>query len=85
MSEPVYFVTLGLVLGTILVVFGMRYAAAYSQARARLADEATHRDLAAGAVAGQAETAVAISAVHSTLVDVEKRLAAIETVLKEVE
>jgi uncharacterized membrane protein len=85
MSEPVYFLTLGLVVGTILVVFGMRYASASQQARARLAHDQAYREIAAKAVADQAETAAAISSIQAAMTEVGTRLAAIQKVLEEVE
>lgn len=85
MTEPVYFLTIGLVFGTILVVFGMRYYSAYQQAKARIAHEQTYRELATIAVADQAATATAISSGQAALADIATRLTAIEKVLKEVE
>ena len=85
MSAPVYFLTLGLVVGTILVVFGMRYASANQQARARVAHDQAFREIAANAVADQAETAAAISSIQAAMTEIGTRLAAIQRVLEEVE
>jgi Tfp pilus assembly protein PilO len=85
MSAPVYFATLGLFLGTVLAVFGMRYLAAVQQAKAQLTHDQAYREIATKAVADQADTATAISAIQASMADVETRLAAIEKVLKEVE
>lgn len=85
MSAPVYFATIGLFLGTILAVFGMKYYFASQQAKARLAHDQAYREMAAKAVADQAATATAISAIQASLADVATRLGAIENVLKEVE
>lgn len=85
MSAPVYFATIGLILGTILAVFAMRYHSVTQRAKARLAEEQTHRELAAKATAVQADTAAAVTAVQATLADIAARLGAIEKVLKEVE
>jgi hypothetical protein len=71
MSESVYFLTICLPLGTILVVFGMRYRALVLQARAQ----------AAGNVDGNA----ALATISASLADVQARLAAIEKILKSVE
>lgn len=83
MSEFVYFATLGLVLGTVVLVFGMRYVAAVTQARARAASENSYRQLAETAAA-QPATAAALSSIQSTLTDVGSRLAAVEKILKDV-
>jgi hypothetical protein len=85
MSAPVYFTTIGLFLGTILAIFGMRYRSAVQQAKARLAHDQAYREIAAKAVAEQADTATAISAIRVSLADIAARLGTIEKVLKEVE
>ncbi|MES2340918.1 MAG: hypothetical protein V4597_04525 [Pseudomonadota bacterium] len=84
MSEPVYFLSIGLVLATILAVFGMRYYAAITQAKARLASDEAYRQLAETSVKAQAQTATALSGLETTLADVRSRLMAVEKVLKEV-
>ena len=71
MSESVYFLTLCLPLGTILIVFGMRYRALVLQARAQ--------------AAGNADNAAALKTIADSLADVQARLAGIEKILKAVE
>ncbi|MBW8760523.1 MAG: hypothetical protein JF586_23295 [Burkholderiales bacterium] len=71
MSESVYFLTLGLPLATILVVFGMRYRALVLQARAQ--------------AVGNPANAAALEKIAATLADVQARLAGIEKILKAVE
>ena len=71
MSESVYFLTLCLPLGTILVVFGMRYRALVLQARAQ--------------AAGNPASAAVLKAIADSLADVQARLAGIEKILKAVE
>ena len=71
MSESVYFLTICLPLGTILIVFGMRYRAQVLQARAL--------------AAGNADSAAALKALAHSLADVQARLAGIEKILKAVE
>lgn len=85
MTEHLYLLTLLLPLATILVVFGMRYASAVQQAKARLANDDAYRRIAESAAASQAETATALAAIQTTLSDVRTRLAAVEKVLKDVE
>jgi Tfp pilus assembly protein PilO len=85
MSENLYLLTICLPLGTILLVFGMRYFSAFQQAKARLANDEAYRKIAEQTAAAQAETAAALSSIHATLADLRTRLAAIEKVLKEVE
>ena len=71
MSESVYFLTICLPLGTILIVFGMRYRAQVLQARAQ--------------AAGNADNAAALKTIADALADVQARLAGIEKILKAVE
>ncbi len=71
MSESVYFLTICLPLGTILIVFGMRYFALVQQARAQ--------------AAGNVDNAAALKAIADSLADVQARLAGIEKILKAVE
>ena len=71
MSESVYFLTICLPLGTILLVFGMRYRALVLQARAQ--------------AAGNVDNTAALKAIADSLADVQARLAAIEKILKAVE
>lgn len=84
MSEFVYFTTLCLVLGTVLLVFGMRYLSAVTQARTHDASQEGYRRLAESAAAAQPGTTAALTAIQSTLTDVDVRLAAVEKVLKDV-
>lgn len=78
MSETIYLLTICIPLGTMLVIFGMKYFARVQEARARLATDDAYRQLAAQAAASQAETAAALA-------DLKSRLTAIEKMLKEVE
>jgi hypothetical protein len=85
MTELLYLLTLCLPLGTILVVFGMRYFSAIQQAKARLANDDAYRRIAETAATAQTETAAALSSIGTALTDVRTRLAAVEKILKEVE
>ncbi|HTD06939.1 hypothetical protein [Undibacterium sp.] len=85
MSENLYLLTICLPLGTILLIFGMRYFSAVQQAKARLANDEAYRQIAAKAAAAQAETATALASIDATLADVKSRLTALEKILKEVE
>jgi hypothetical protein len=84
-TPTLYLVTICLPLGTILIVFGMRYVSAVQQAKARLANEDAYRQLAARAASAEAETATALTAIQAALSEVRARLTAIEKVLKDVE
>ena len=85
MAEHVYLLTLFLPLGTVLLIFGMKYYAAVQQARARLASDEAYRQVAEQAAAAQAETAATLAVMNATLADVKARLAVVEKILREVE
>ena len=84
MSATIYLLTISLPLGTVLLVFAMRYAARVREANAALAHDAAWRRTAETASAAQAETAAALAAIQEALSDVRGRLAAVETILKAV-
>ncbi|HEX8609953.1 MAG TPA: hypothetical protein VF800_01520 [Telluria sp.] len=85
MSEHVFLITIGLPLVTVLLIFGMKYAAAIAQARARLAGDEAYRQVAAQAAAAQADTAAALAAVNANLAEMKTRVAAVEKLLRDVE
>ena len=85
MSPTIYLLTLSLPLATVLLVFGMKYFSAVQQARARAANDAAYRELAARGSRSQAETAQALTGIQSTLADLETRLGHVERILRQVE
>jgi prophage DNA circulation protein len=85
MSENIYLLTICLPLATIVLVFGMRYFALVQQARARLAGEDATRQMAADAIAAQAECARTLKSISAALADVQARLGSVEKILKQVE
>ncbi len=85
MSEPLYLISIGLIFGTILAIFAMKYLSSARQAQARIAIENSYRELAQKEVATQAENAACLSAIRSELTEIKARLGAIEKILKEVE
>jgi Tfp pilus assembly protein PilO len=85
MSATIYLTTLALPLGTILLVFGMRYLSAVKQAQARIASDEAYRAVAEKAANAEAETAAALASIQSSMAEVRTRLAAVEKILKDVE
>lgn len=85
MSEHLYILSICLIPGTVLLVFGMRYVSALLQAKARLAHDDAYRQMAEKAVALQSETATALASIQTALTEVKARLTAVEKVLKDVE
>lgn len=71
MSETMYLLTICLPLGTIVLVFGMRYLAVVRQAKAKFDHDQAHRDLA--------------DKTRAALDDIRQRLDGIEKILKDVE
>ncbi len=68
-----------------VLIFAMKYLAVILQAKARLAQDETYRDLAVQVATAQTETAANLSALNITLADVQSRLVILERILKEVE
>ncbi len=85
MTVTLYLLTLCLPLGTVLVVFGMRYFALTQQAKARLANDEAYRRIAEQAAGSQSQTAASLAAIQASLAEVGVRLTSVEKVLKEVE
>lgn len=85
MSEHLYLLSISLVLGTILLIFGMKYFSAARQARSRVLSEDAYRALAQKAAATQSENVTLLSSVQTELSEIKDRLASVEKVLKEVE
>ena len=85
MSSIIYFITLGAMLGTIIIVFGIRFLQASALASADAAHTEAYRKLASDAVTAQAGNAATLSAIQSELAEIKTRMAKIETILKAVE
>lgn len=85
MSESLYVFTLLLIAATCVLIFGARALAAFQSARTREAREEAYRELAAKAVAVQAEAASTSMALRAELASVSTRLATIEKMLRSVE
>ena len=85
MSENIYLMTLCLILGTVLLVFGMKYFSAAHRARSEAASEDAYRQLASKATTAQAESAASLATIQTGIVEMNTRLAAVEQILKQVE
>ena len=85
MSEHLFLLTICLILGTILLVFGVRAFASIQQAKARLAYDDAYRLVAEKAAAAETATAAALTDIRSALTEVRTRLTAVEKILKDVE
>jgi Tfp pilus assembly protein PilO len=85
MTSLLYLLTICLPLGTVLLVFGMRYYALIQQAKARLGNDDAYRRIAEQSATAQSETAATLSSIQATLADVGARLTGVEKILKAVE
>ncbi|MGG1947818.1 hypothetical protein AB1286_23970 [Trinickia sp. NRRL B-1857] len=74
-----------LVLLTCLLIFAMKYFSVVRRAQLSHASDDAYRALAERAVKGQEEMMLVVTGLRATIEHVEKRLASVEKVLKEVE
>jgi hypothetical protein len=84
-TPTIYFITLGVMFGTIIIVFAIRFLQASAVARADAAHSDAYRKLASDAVTAQAGNAATLSAIQSELAELKTRMASVETILKAVE
>jgi hypothetical protein len=85
MSALHFFLTIGLILGTVILIFSMKYNAAGNQARSIAAREDAFRDLTEKAIAAQSQNAVSLASIMTELSQMGIRLTAVEKILKDVE
>jgi hypothetical protein len=85
MSPTIYFISMGAVLGTIILVFGIRFLQASAVAGADAAHTDAYRKLASDAVTAQAGNAATLAAIQSELAELKTRLGNVEKILKAVE
>lgn len=84
MTSPVYFTTMTMFLGTVLLVAAMIAYAIVHRGRAAQARSDAYRQLADRAVSAEAANASVLGAIQHDLSDLRARMAAVETVLKDV-
>jgi hypothetical protein len=84
-TPTIYFISMGAMFGTIIIVFGIRFLQASAMARADAAHSDAYRKLASDAVTAQAGNAATLSAIQSELAGIKTRIASVETTLKTVE
>jgi hypothetical protein len=85
MNENVFLAAFFFPSAAAVLVFCMKYVSAVLQARVRLGQDEAYREIAAQAAAAQAETVVALSSFGTTLAEIRSQLAAVSTILKQVE
>lgn len=85
MTENAYFAAFFFPAAAAVAIFFWKYLSAVMQAKVRLAQDEAYRDMAAKAVAAQADTAQALATVSAALADIQSRVASLEKILKEVE
>jgi len=85
MSERVFFITIGMPLATLLIIFAMKYFASIRQARSRTLTEEAYRTLAERAIKAEEHSAQSLSAIRADIAAISDRLSAVEKMLKTVE
>jgi predicted lactoylglutathione lyase len=85
MSSVHFFMTLGLIIGTVIVIFAMKYSSTAKQTQAIVAREDAFRDLTEKAIAAQSQNAASLASIMTDLSQVSTRLTAVEKILKDVE
>ncbi len=85
MQTTIYFITLAIIVGTIILVFGIRFLQASAVAGADAAHTEAYRKLASDAVTAQAGNAATLSAIQSELSELKTRMTNVEKILKAVE
>lgn len=84
MTSPVYFTTLTMFLGAILLIAAMVAYAIVHRARAAQANADAYQRLADRAVSAEAASAAALGTMQQDMSDLRARMAQVETVLKDV-
>jgi HAMP domain-containing protein len=87
MSDPIlrYYLSMGVLFGTVLIIFAMKYISAAYQARSRARSDDAYRQLAEKAAAIQTQSATSLSTMQTDLSEINARVAAVEKILKAVE
>jgi len=85
MTTIIYLITLGVMSGTPLAIFGLKYWAAAKAADVQTETQVAYRKLAADAVTTQSGNAATLSAIQSELAEIKTRMANVEKILKAVE
>ncbi|HEX3809017.1 MAG TPA: hypothetical protein VHW02_04895 [Rhizomicrobium sp.] len=85
MSPTIYFITMGVIFGTIIIVFFIRFLQASAVAGADATHADAYRKLASDAVTAQSGNAATLSAIQSELAEIKTRMSSVEKILKEVE
>ena len=85
MSTNLYLVSISLPFAVILLIFAMKYASAAFAARARVEGDTAYRTLVEKTLAAQSDSQGSLSAIQAELAKVAASLAAVETILKQVE
>jgi uncharacterized membrane protein len=85
MTTAEYLIFMAPVVGTILVVFGMKYFSAIFQARARMANDALYKALAEKATLQQSENQATLAAIRADLSRFGTSLSTVERILQQVD
>ena len=84
-TPTIYFISMGAMFGTIIIVFGIRFLQAAHVAKVDAEHNDAYRKLANDAVTAQAGNAATLSAIQSELTEIKTRMTSVETLLKTVD
>ena len=84
-TPTIFFISMGAMFGTIIIVFGIRYLQAIAVGRADAAHTDAYRKLASEAVTAQTDNAARLTAIESELAQIKARITSVETILKTVD
>ena len=84
-TPTIFFISMAVLFGTIIVVFGIRYFQAIAVAKVDVDHTDAYRKLASEAVTAHADTAARLAAIESELDHIKARITSVDTILKTVD
>jgi hypothetical protein len=85
MSENLFLITISLIAGTCLAIFGLKAISALFIARTQSSKEGDYRSLSLNAVSSNAQISTQLTSLLDELRDVKERVVRIEKILKDVD
>ena len=77
-TPAIFFITMGTMFGTIIIVFGIRFLQALAVANIDAMHSDAYRKLASDAVTVQASSAATLTAIQSELTEIKARMTSVE-------
>lgn len=85
MSPQSFFLMIAMILGTVMIIFAMKYASAFARAMAESRDATRYRELVEEAQADRSNVTARLASIEGTTTRNAERLETIERILKEVD